>query len=188
MLARRLVRHSLIGDGGSLGEGGPIARRPSPDRNRRRACRAPTTSLVVAPTSQDVATDLNARSQGRKAAKQITTAKFLVPNSQCLRPIHRTCGLSAKFFLLRSLSSLLFRFPLDFLGPHCRTYRSFQLSCVRHYDPLQIHKILKYTNNCCYFPVVFGRDGAGNESGGGRRWIEAGCVKCNNLSHECVRL
>ena len=47
MLARRLVRHSFS-EGGSLGEGGSIARRRPPGRNCRRARRAAAGPIVIA--------------------------------------------------------------------------------------------------------------------------------------------
>jgi len=98
MPAHRLVRHSFS-EGVSFRKGGSIARRPSPGRNRRRACRAATGS--IAPQSQPPATDLNAKPQWPIAATRITDGKFSMADSQCLK--------STKSFRLRDLSVFLFK-------------------------------------------------------------------------------
>jgi hypothetical protein len=93
MLARRLVRHSLTVDGGSLGEGGSIARRPSPGRNCRRArCAAVAFHAVelLTPPPPEPDADLNAKQQRPKAAKQITNDKFSMTNSQWI--LSHECG------------------------------------------------------------------------------------------------
>jgi len=72
MLARR-----------SLGEGGSIARRRSPGRNCRRACRAAVAFHVVGiltPRSHEPAADFDATTQEHK----ITNDKFSIFNSKYL--------------------------------------------------------------------------------------------------------
>jgi hypothetical protein len=157
MLARR-----------NLGEGGPIARRPSPARNRRCACRAATACLVVAPPPQELAAAFNAKRQRPKDARTITNDNSSMTNSQCplchprnlrlfAKVCRSPCSQFAPFQIPRLVAlRLCFLAPWHFhprlklSGPKCLFRLPLQPLHERHVDPLQISKILKNTNNCCY--------------------------------------
>jgi len=154
-----------------------IARRPSPDRNCRRARRAaasPTVVAILTRRSQEPPTDFNAKRQRPKDAKTITVDKSSIPDSPCLCAIDRTCTFWTQDFLLRSLSVLLFSvfgcgssrcafatwhlgvftFTLKLRGPKCLFRVAVQLLPACHFDPHANPKTLKNTSNCCYLRLL----------------------------------
>jgi len=147
MLARR-----------SLGEGGSIARRRSPGRNCRRACRAAVAFHVVGiltPRSQEPFSDFNAKPQRPRDAKTITNDKSSITNSQ-YRPF---CFFSVLLFKVfgcdlsgRSFASWRYRFPVKVSSAkisHCLPFQPLRLLCECHCDPVRIPKTLKNPSNCC---------------------------------------